>query len=79
MTNPPAVIHLHRDQAASLVRLLRELERFLEECGETVEAAMATHFGLDPASEAFSAAFSLHADTIESALGTENTTSRTPT
>ncbi|GAA3819089.1 hypothetical protein GCM10022403_060630 [Streptomyces coacervatus] len=76
MTNP---IRIDRDQAASLARLLRELEQFLDECDETVEEALAAHFGLDPASEAFSAALCFHADTIESALGIESTTSRTST
>ncbi|MFB6816346.1 hypothetical protein ACFCV8_17585 [Streptomyces sp. NPDC056347] len=81
MTDAPSSesIHLDRDQAASLARLLREVERFLDECGESVEGALATHFGLDPASEAFSAALCFHADTIETALTDRPTTSRTHT
>lgn len=46
-------IALDRDQAPSLARLLREVEQFLDECGEPVEAALAAHFRLHPASEAF--------------------------
>lgn len=71
MTDAPSSepIHLDRDQAASLARLLREVERFLDECDESVEEALAAHFGLDPASEAFSAALCFHADKIETALG----------
>ncbi|WP_236246841.1 hypothetical protein [Streptomyces sp. CC210A] len=70
MTDAPdqAPILLAHDQAASLARLLRELEQFLDECDESVDGALATHFGLDPASEAFSAALCFHADKIEAAL-----------
>jgi hypothetical protein len=42
-----------------------EAEQFLDECDKTVEEALATHFGLHPASEAFSAALCSHADRIE--------------
>jgi hypothetical protein len=37
------------------------------------------HFGLNRASEAFSAALCFHADTLEAALATEPAASRTPT
>ena len=47
--------------------------------GESVEEALAAHFGLNPASEAFSAALCFHADTSEIALANELTPSRTPT
>ncbi|MYV47574.1 hypothetical protein [Streptomyces sp. SID2888] len=81
MTDAPGTepIRLDRDQATSLARLLREVEQFMDECDETVEEALAAHFGLAPASEAFSAALCFHADTIETALSIESATSRTPT
>ncbi|MFI1868716.1 hypothetical protein [Streptomyces jumonjinensis] len=81
MTVPPDSdpIPLNRDQVAALARLLREVEQFLDECDESVEEALATHFGLNPASEAFSAALCFHADTLEAALATEPAASRTPT
>jgi hypothetical protein len=72
-------IQLNRDQVASLARLLRQVEQFLDECGEDVEEALAAHFGLNPASEAFSAALCFHADMIEAALAIEPAASRTPT
>jgi hypothetical protein len=61
-------VRLDREQAASLARLLRQVEQFLDECDDSVEEALAAHFGLHPASEAFSAALCFHADLIESAL-----------
>ncbi|WP_030573291.1 hypothetical protein [Streptomyces aureocirculatus] len=78
MTTPPGPtpIRLDRDQAASLARLLREVEQFLDMCDEDVEEALAAHFGLHPASEAFSAALCFHADTIEAALATDPTAPR---
>lgn len=78
MTDQPSAepIFLDRDQAASLARLLREIEQFLDECDESVEEALATHFGLNPASEAFSAALCFHADTVEAALAGEPASSR---
>lgn len=81
MTNTPdqASILLDHDQAASLARLLRELEQFLDECDESVEEALATHFGLNPASEAFSAALCFHAVKIEAALAGGPEPSRTST
>ncbi|NIY70795.1 DUF2851 family protein [Streptomyces malaysiensis] len=77
MTDEP--IRLDRDQVASLARLLREIEQFLDECDGSVEEALAAHFGLNPASEAFSAALCFHADRIETALATDPPASRTPT
>ncbi|MFG2025619.1 hypothetical protein [Streptomyces sp. NPDC048825] len=61
-------IAFDRDQAASLARLLREVEQFLDECDESVEEALDAHFALSPASEAFSAALCFHTDRIEAAL-----------
>ncbi|GAA2264948.1 hypothetical protein GCM10010232_66430 [Streptomyces amakusaensis] len=79
----PGPVVLDAQQAQSLVTLLREVEQFLDECDETVEEALAAHFGLHPASEAFSAALCFHADTLEAALAGQPTrdtlTSRTPT
>ncbi|WP_327411477.1 hypothetical protein [Streptomyces sp. NBC_01233] len=74
MTDQPsaAPIRLDRDQAASLARLLREIEQFLGECDESVEEALAAHFGLDPTSEAYSAALCFHADRIEATLAAED-------
>lgn len=81
MTVPPVSepFHLNRDPVAALARLLREVEQFLDECDESVEEALATHFGLGPASEAFSAALCFHADMLEAALATESAASQTPT
>ncbi|AZM55805.1 hypothetical protein DMA15_27130 [Streptomyces sp. WAC 01529] len=67
---PPRTITLDGQHAASLARLLRELERFFDNCDEATADAMADFFDLHPAAEAYSAAICLHADTLESALGT---------
>jgi len=74
MTTQPGAdrIHLDREHAASLARLLRQLDKFLDECDEGVEDALATFSGLNPACEAFSAALCLHADTIESVLAPQS-------
>jgi hypothetical protein len=74
MTEDPtdAPISLDRQQAQSLVTLLREVEQFLDECDENVEEALAAHFGLNPASEAFSAALCFHADVIAVAIAAES-------
>jgi hypothetical protein len=58
MTAQPAAdrIHLDREHAASLARLLRQLGQFLDECDDGVEGALAAFSGLNPACEAFSAA-----------------------
>ncbi|RLU96648.1 hypothetical protein CTZ27_16665 [Streptomyces griseocarneus] len=71
--------HLDREEAASLARLLRQLEQFFDQCDDGVEDALAAFSGLTPACEAFSAALCLHADTIEAAITDEPTTSRTHT
>ncbi|MFK0283259.1 hypothetical protein ACIQVL_22750 [Streptomyces sp. NPDC090499] len=73
-------INLDREEAESLVKLLRAFEKFLDDCEESIADAVADHFGLSPAAEAFSAALSIHADALEAALCTTDfTPSRTPT
>ncbi|MFK4271004.1 hypothetical protein [Streptomyces milbemycinicus] len=67
--NLPQKISIDGQQAANLATLLRELERFLDECDETTADAIAEFFGLHPAAEAYSAAVCFHADTLEAALG----------
>ncbi|MFE6380575.1 hypothetical protein [Streptomyces roseolus] len=72
MTTGPALsqrISVDGRQAANLVALLRELERFLDECDETTADTIADFFDLHPAAEAYSAALCFHADTLETALG----------
>ncbi|MFF1717521.1 hypothetical protein [Streptomyces sp. NPDC058268] len=75
----PGTVPLDRQQAENLIKLLRQVEQFLDECDESVEEALATHFDLHPASEAFSAALCFHADTLETALAEDPGTSRTST
>ncbi|MEV5985096.1 hypothetical protein AB0L85_08755 [Streptomyces sp. NPDC052051] len=65
----PQVITLDGQHTASLARLLRELERFLDDCDENTADAIAKYFGLHPAAEAYSAALCFHADALEIALG----------
>ncbi|KMS80292.1 hypothetical protein ACH49_08420 [Streptomyces leeuwenhoekii] len=72
MTTSPALpqqVSIDGQQASNLATLLRELERFLDECDETTADAIADFFGLHPAAEAYSAALCFHADTLETALG----------
>lgn len=72
-------IRLNRTRPPPSPGYCGEVEQYLDECDESVEEALAAHFGLNPASEAFSAALCFHADTLEAALATEPATSRTPT
>ncbi|MER5634835.1 hypothetical protein [Streptomyces nitrosporeus] len=67
----PVSITLDSQHAASLARLLRELERFFGDCDETTADAIAEFFDLHPAAEVYSAAICHHADTLEAALATE--------
>ncbi|MFE0138494.1 hypothetical protein ACFWY6_44200 [Streptomyces sp. NPDC059037] len=78
-SSDPAAVILDHDQAAALARLLRQIEQFFDECDDDTEDALAAYSGLNPASEAFSAALCFHADAIEAALSNEPDTSRTPT
>lgn len=43
-------VRLDREQVASLARLLRQVEQFLDECDDSVEEALAAPFGLRIAS-----------------------------
>ena len=61
-------ITLDSRQAVQLTSLLRELERFLDDCDEAAADAIAEFFDLHPAAEAFSAALCFHADRLEAAL-----------
>ncbi|MGW7752337.1 hypothetical protein ACWGK6_12365 [Streptomyces violaceusniger] len=67
----PRTIALDGQNAASLARLLRELERFFDGCDEATADVIADFFDLHPAAEAYSAAICHHADTLEAALGAE--------
>ncbi|MEU0663783.1 hypothetical protein [Streptomyces lavendulocolor] len=74
-TTPPTIT-LDGHRAAALVRLLRELERFFDSCDETTADAIADFFAFRSAAAGYSAVIGLHADSLETVLGTEPFSSR---
>ncbi|MEU6720681.1 hypothetical protein ABZ897_55290 [Nonomuraea sp. NPDC046802] len=73
-TDNDSALHLRRTDAVALAGLLRELERFLDDCDESVADALDDYFGFRPVAESFSAALAIHADRLDALL-----TSPTPT
>lgn len=70
MTDPSQdQVNLSRQDAESLAKLLRQFEKFLDDCDEEVGDAMDDHFGFSPAAESLSAVLATHADALEAAVG----------
>ncbi|MGP3964391.1 hypothetical protein ACTWPT_51365 [Nonomuraea sp. 3N208] len=67
-TDNDSAVHLRRTDAVALAGLLRELERFLDDCDETVADALDDYFGFHPVAESFSAALAIHADRLDALL-----------
>lgn len=62
------VVHLPRPVAERMACWLRQLESFLDDCGQDTADVLDDHFGFEPAAESISAVLSIDADILQAAL-----------
>ncbi len=61
-------VALDLEHATRLIRLLREIEEFFDDCDETIADALDEHFGFEPAAESYAAVTALEADRLQDAI-----------
>lgn len=62
------IVALDPETATDLLKLLRDLEEFFDNCDESIADVLDEHFGFAPAADTYTAVTALQADRLQDAI-----------